>query len=68
MNNPHPKPYSTTVFVVEGIKLAVVVTTVAGRMTQRRRKFATPEAALIWCRSNGAGMFYSPAAEIPASN
>jgi len=61
MSTPHPKPYSITVFVVEGIKAAVIVTSIAGRMRQRRQSFASPEAALAWCREHKAGMVYTPA-------
>jgi hypothetical protein len=52
------------VFVVEGIKLAVVVTSVAGKMTQRRQRFETPEAALTWARQHHAGLVYSPASDL----
>jgi hypothetical protein len=61
MSNPHHKPYSRTVFIVEGIKTAIVVTAVAGRMRQATRSFASPEAALAWCRKHAAGLVYSPA-------
>lgn len=61
MSNPHYKPYSRTVFIVEGIQSAVVVTTVAGRMRQANRKFGSPEAALAWCRKHAASLVYSPA-------
>ena len=67
MSNPHHKPYSKTVFVVEGVKTAAVVTTIGTRMTGKRMKFHTPEAALTWCRRQGARMVYSPA-ELPADN
>ncbi len=61
MNNPQQTPYHQTVFIVEGIKTAVIVTSGGGKMTQRRRRFETPEAALTWCRHNRAGLVYSPA-------
>jgi hypothetical protein len=36
-------------------------------MSQRRQNFASPEAALAWCRQHGAGLVYTPA-ENPADN
>ena len=58
---------SRTVFIVGGIRSAVVVTTNGGRMTQRRQRFESPEAALAWCQQHRASLVYS-AAENPASN
>lgn len=63
MSVSHHRPYSRTVFVVEGIKLAVVVTSVAGKMTQRRQRFETPDAALAWARHHHAALVYSPASD-----
>ena len=67
MINPHHKPYSRTVFIVEGITKAVVVTALAGKLSQAVRRFASPEAALAWCRQHRAGLVYTPA-ENPAAN
>ena len=67
MSTSHQKPYSRTVFIVEGIQTAVVVSAIGGRMSQRRQRFDTPEAALAWCRQHRAGLVYTPA-ENPASN
>jgi hypothetical protein len=61
------KPYSRTVFIVEGVQTAVVVTAIGGRMSRRQRQFKSPEAALTWCRQHRASLVYSPA-ENPASN
>lgn len=67
MISPHHKPVSRTVFIVEGKTKAVVVTAIAGRLSQAVRNFASPEAALAWCRKHRSGLVYSPA-ENPASN
>jgi hypothetical protein len=64
MSNPHKKPITRTVFIVEGIKTAVLVTTIAGRMRRATRNFETPEAALAWSRVHAASLVYSPSEPI----
>jgi hypothetical protein len=68
VSNPQQKPYNQTVFIVEGITLAVIVTSGGGKMTQRRKHFTSPQAALSWCRHHRAGMVYSPSAETLSAN
>lgn len=63
MSKSQHKAYSSTVFVVEGNPLAIVVTDRAGRLSKRNRRFGTPEAALAWCRSHAARLVYSPASD-----
>ena len=62
MSQPQRKSYSQTVFFVEGFQAAVIVTAIGDRLSERRRRFISPEAALAWCRANRAGLVYTPAA------
>jgi hypothetical protein len=66
MGKPH-KLCSTTVFVTEGTKAALVVTADGWRMTKRRMQFDSPEAALAWCRLHRAAMVYAPVVD-PSRN
>ena len=59
VSKPPTKPYSVTVFLVEGNKIASVVTTIAGRSHAREELFQSPEAALVWCRAKRANLVYS---------
>jgi hypothetical protein len=59
MSKPLNKAYSRTMFIVEGISTAMLVTH-GRRMTSRSMQFATPEAALAWCRRHRAGLVYTP--------
>jgi hypothetical protein len=61
VSQPQPKTYSITVFIVEGIKTAIQVTAIGSKLSQKNRRFLTPEAALAWCRANHAGLVYTPA-------
>jgi hypothetical protein len=61
MSKPQHINYSITVFVVEGIKQAVLVSAVDGKLRQTHRNFVSPAAALAWARANHAGLVYSPA-------
>jgi len=67
VSKPQNKNYSITVFVVEGLKIAIKVMAGPSGITQRRARFETPEAALAWCRKHGAGLVYSPSPQ-PAHN
>lgn len=60
MSRPQHKSYSRTVFIVEGIPSATMVTRTGRRRTESHRNFATPEAALAWCRQNHAILVYLP--------
>jgi hypothetical protein len=51
---------SQIVFCTEGNPVAMVVTNRAGRRRISSRNFPQAEAALAWCRHNGATMVYSP--------
>jgi hypothetical protein len=53
-------------FYNEGNPVAVVVTNVAGRRRSSPMEFASAEAALGWCRTNGTMLVYCPAN--PSSN
>jgi hypothetical protein len=59
-NAPAPAGQSKTMFYTEGNPAAVLVTDTAGRMKKANMEFATAEAALGWCRQNGANLFYMP--------
>lgn len=61
MSKPHQKPYSITVFIVEGIKKAVLITTIGSRITESHMTFASPGRALTWARKHRAGLVYAPA-------
>ena len=52
-NQPAPAGQTKTMFYNEGNPVAILVTTRAGRVRQTSLDFATAEAALAWCRSNG---------------
>jgi hypothetical protein len=60
MSKPLQKSYPRTMFIVEGITTAFLVTH-GRRMTKRPMQFKTPEAALAWCRRHHASLVYSPA-------
>lgn len=67
MSKPHNKQITTgtpgqsqTVFIVEGIKTAIIVTARGNRLRRRNARFDSPESALAWCRKHGAGLVYSP--------
>lgn len=63
MSQPLKKNYSRTMFIVEGISTAMLVTqSPVGRrrMTSRPMEFKSPEAALAWCRRNRASLVYTP--------
>jgi hypothetical protein len=62
MSQPLKKSY--TVFVVEGIKIAVVVADDGTGLAERRKRFESPAAALAWCRKKRARMIYSPAENV----
>lgn len=49
-----------TMFYTEGNPAAMLVTNRSGRQTVKVMKFATAEAVLAWCRSNGSMMVYCP--------
>jgi hypothetical protein len=59
MSKPLQKSYPRTMFIVEGIPTAMLITR-GRRTTSRAMEFKTPEAALAWCRHNRAGLVYSP--------
>ncbi|HUS37350.1 MAG TPA: hypothetical protein VM680_18530 [Verrucomicrobiae bacterium] len=63
-NMPMPASFGQfkTLFVTAGLKTAMLVTSVNGRMGQRRKNFADPHAALSWCESHGAMMVFTPVA------
>jgi hypothetical protein len=60
MSRPHHKSYSRTVFIVEGISTATMVTRAGRRRTESHIRFSTPEAALAWCRQNHVVLVYLP--------
>jgi hypothetical protein len=47
-------------FFTEGQNAAMLVSNKAGRRNVGGMKLATPEAALAWCRSQGATFVYLP--------
>ena len=67
MSQPLKQSISRTVFIVEGNNVAVLVTRIGAKMSEKPRRFRSPESALAWCRANSAGLVYSPAAN-PAAN
>ena len=65
-NPPAPAGQSKTMFYNEGNPVAILVTSRSGRMKQSTLDFPTAEAALAWCRQNGAALYYMPVN--PAAN
>jgi hypothetical protein len=54
-------PVSTkTMFYTEGNPAALLVVNNAGRRSERMMGFPVAEAALTWCRQNGAMLVYMP--------
>lgn len=68
MSQPHPQ--HITVYITEGTKTALLITSAgpAAPLRQARRRFPTPEAALRWCRQHHAMLIYTPAGPDPARN
>jgi len=50
-----------TLFCIEGNPVAVLVTLKAKRRATKPMRFDQAEAALAWCRRQGAVMVYCPA-------
>lgn len=68
MSKPQFAAYSKTVFVVEGNRTALVITRRGNKCTGRAKQFASPAAALEWCRTHRAGMVYQPEGFDPSRN
>jgi hypothetical protein len=67
MNRRHLNTGSKTLFVVEGIRSAVLVTARGKRLSRSHLNFASPDDALAWCKQNRATLVYTHAAD-PSSN
>ncbi|MCX6896281.1 MAG: hypothetical protein NTZ16_12450 [Verrucomicrobia bacterium] len=50
------------VFCNEGNPVSMLLTNRAGRRSEKPLKLATAEAAVAWCRKNGAMLIYFPVA------
>jgi len=49
-----------TLFVSGGLKAAILVTSVNGVQSQRKRRFENAQAALRWCEVNSVMMVFTP--------
>lgn len=58
MSVPHKA--GLTMFYTEGNPVALVVSNVEGKRTDRKVPIANGEAALDWCRQHGSVMVYLP--------
>lgn len=61
-NLPAPAGQTKTMFYNEGSPTAVLVMNRAGRRKATSMNFPQAEAALAWCRANGAMLIYCPVA------
>jgi hypothetical protein len=60
MKSRAPFAQSKTIFYNEVNPVAMLIIEGDGKHSQRTMKFGTAEAALGWCRDNGAILFYMP--------
>ncbi|HTB85981.1 MAG TPA: hypothetical protein VK742_20215 [Candidatus Sulfotelmatobacter sp.] len=60
MKFPAPVRQTKTMFYNEGNPVAMLIVEKGGKHRERTMKFGTAEAALGWCRNNGANLYYMP--------